>query len=101
MTGGIFAAESALKTLAISDENQRRPHYESYRKRFEKAFGASHAAVHRAKRAFNAIPDRVLNGAAHRLAELPRAKVTMGRIVWTTLKQSPSLIWKMRSLFLK
>jgi len=98
MTGGQLAAEAGLKTIALADEASRRPYYETYKVKWDKAFGKSHRAIARIKKSFNHIPDRDFDKAAGALAKLPRHKQTMARIVLTTLWSSPRLLWQMRSL---
>lgn len=98
MTGGTHAAKAALKTIALADEAARRPHYETYKRSWDEAFGKGHRAIAKIKKAFNHIPDRDFDRAAHALARLPRHKQTMPRIVLTTLWHSPMLLWRMRSL---
>ena len=99
MTGGKFAAEAALKTIGIADEKDRLPHYLEYKARWEKAYGNSSRRISKAKKAFMAIPDAVLNKAAHSLVKIPPHKRTLARIFIATLWNSPSLLWKMRGLF--
>ncbi len=100
MLGGKLAAEAALKVIELKAESEKIKHYEAYRQQWDKAYGHNHARVHKAKSAFNAIPDAVFNRAAHALAKVPRGKLGMTRIVFTTLWHSPSLVWRLRSLFL-
>jgi len=100
MLGGKLAAEAGLKVIRLDDEAEKAKHYEAYRQSWEKAYGRNHGRVHRAKAAFNAIPDATFDKAAHALARLPKGKVSMTRIVLTTLWNSPSLVWRLRSLFL-
>ena len=98
MTGGTQAAQAALKTIDLPDEASRRPHYDRYRKGWDAAYGKSHRAISKVKKAFSRISDRDFNRAARALARLPRHKQTMPRIVLTTLWHSPMLLWRMRSL---
>jgi geranylgeranyl reductase family protein len=98
MTGGKLAALAGLKTISIADEDSRRAHYKQYKSLWDEAFGRSHRAIAKVKKAFNHIPDRDFDRAAHALARLPRHKQTMPRIVLTTLWNSPMLLWRMRSL---
>src|SRR5215217_3112820 len=100
MTGGQFAAEAAMKTIALADESARRAHYAEYKNRWEKAYGQAHRRIARVKKAFMEISDATYDKAAHALSKLPVEKQTFGRILFTTLWQSPMLFWKMRSLFL-
>jgi len=98
MTGGTLAARAALRTISLSDEAERRPIYEEYRKAWDVEFGKVHRMIARVKKAFMRIPDRDFDKAAHALAKLPRHKQTMPRIVFTTLWHSPRLLWHMRSM---
>jgi geranylgeranyl reductase family protein len=100
MTAGKFAAEAALVTIDLNEEAQRRRHYSDYKNRWEKAYGQGHRRICRIKKAFMEIPDSTFDKAAHTLSRLPVEKQTFGRILFTTLWQSPMLFWKMRSLFL-
>jgi digeranylgeranylglycerophospholipid reductase len=99
MLGGKLAAETAISILDKTSEEEKRPFYQLYQKVWEKAYGSNHGRVHRAKAAFNAISDQTYDKAAHALAKVPKDKVSMGRIVFTTLWHSPSLVWRLRSLF--
>jgi digeranylgeranylglycerophospholipid reductase len=100
MLGGKLAAEATLAVLNKKTEAEKLPYYQQYLKLWEKAYGDNHGRVHRAKAAFNAIADKTYDKAAHALAKVPKNKMTMGRIVFTTLWHSPSLVWRLRSLFL-
>jgi geranylgeranyl reductase family protein len=100
MTGGKLAALSGLKTLTLDREEDRRPHYAKYKTEWDKAYGLAHRRISRMKKAFMEIPDRTFDKAAHALSRLPVEKQTLGRIVLTTLWQSPTLIWRLRSLIL-
>lgn len=99
MLGGKLAAEAALGVLAAKNETEKLPYYQRYQAEWEKVYGKNHARVHKAKAAFNAIPDATYDRAAHALAKVPKHKMSMGRIVFTTLWHSPSLVWRLRSLF--
>jgi digeranylgeranylglycerophospholipid reductase len=99
MAGGRFAAEAALETVGLDREEERRPCYARYQAKWEKAYGGAHRRLCRAKKAFGEVPDAVFNRAAHGLARLPHARRTLPRIFLATLWQSPSLLWKMRGLF--
>jgi len=100
MAGGMFAAEAALKSLSMQNESERMPIYEEYKAHWDKAFGLDHRSMCRAKKDFMDIPDAVYNRAAQGLAKLSAAKLTMPRIFLTVMWRSPSLLWKMRGLFL-
>jgi digeranylgeranylglycerophospholipid reductase len=100
MLGGKLAAEAALGVLSAKDESSKLPYYTRYQEEWEKTYGKNHERVHKAKAAFNAIPDATYDRAAHALAKVPKHKMSMGRIVFTTLWSSPSLVWRLRSLFL-
>ncbi len=100
MAGGKFAAEAALKTVTLNREEDRLPMYAEYKSRWEKAYGRSHRRIAKAKKAFNQIPDATFNRAAHALARLPKEKRTLPRIFLAVLWRSPSLLWRMRGLFL-
>ena len=99
MTGGKFAAEAALKTIGMDREENRRPVYAEYKTRWDEAYGNGHRRICRIKKAFMEIPDGVYNRAARSLSKVPVGKLGMGRIVFTTLWQSPTLLWKLRGLF--
>lgn len=100
MAGGTFAAEAALKTYALENEQDRVPIYAEYKARWDKAFGHDHRSMCRAKKDFMDIPDAVYNRAAQGLARLPADKRTLPRIFLTVMWRSPSLLWKMRGLFI-
>jgi digeranylgeranylglycerophospholipid reductase len=100
MTGGKYAALAGLETLALENEQDRAPHYAAYKESWDKAYGRGHRRICRIKKAFMEVPDRTFDRAAHALSRLPVEKQTLGRIILTTLWQSPLLLWKMRSLFL-
>jgi digeranylgeranylglycerophospholipid reductase len=99
MTGGKYAALAALRTIAMDDEAERRKVYAEYKANWDAAYGRSHRRISRIKKAFMRIPDVYYNRAAHSVAKLPREKQTITRIVFSTLWQSPMLLWKMRSIF--
>ncbi len=69
-----------------------------YKAEWDEAYGKSHRRICRIKKNFMKIPDRVFNRAAQSLTHLPPAKLTMGRVAFTTLWQSPLSLWKMRGL---
>ncbi|MCD6024864.1 MAG: hypothetical protein K0Q91_1780 [Fibrobacteria bacterium] len=100
MTGGKYAALAALETIRLDQERDRAPHYAAYKEKWDKAYGLGHRRIARIKKAFMEVPDATFDRAAHALAKLPPEKQTLGRILLTTLWQSPMLLWKMRSLFL-
>ncbi len=100
MTGGDLAARAALQTVSLLSETERQSHYENYRLQWMQKYGRHHYRVHRAKEAFTKIPDATFDKAAERLAKLPLQEVTMGKIVFATLWSTPSILWRLRSLFL-
>jgi flavin-dependent dehydrogenase len=101
MTGGKHAALAALKTIDMTEETARRKVYAEYKAAWDEAYGKAHRRIAEAKKAFMEISDATYNKAARAISKLPPGKQTMGRIFFTTLWQSPTLLWKMRSLFLK
>lgn len=99
MKGGELAAKAALEVIQLGTEAEKEPHYRQYKERWDAAYGKANHRIHKAKAAFMDIPDQTFDRAASSLARIPTDKVTMGRIFLTTLWSTPSLIWKMRSLF--
>jgi geranylgeranyl reductase family protein len=99
MKGGALAAQAALKVIELGTEAEKEPHYRAYKAGWDAAYGDANYRIHKAKAAFMDIEDRTFDRAAGSLAKIPTDKVTMGRIFFTTLWTTPSLIWKMRSLF--
>ncbi len=100
MTAGKYAALAGLETIHLEQEKDRAPHYRAYKENWDKAYGKAHRRIARIKKAFMEVSDQTFDRAAHALSRLPAHKQTLGRIVLTTLWQSPMLLWKMRSLFL-
>jgi flavin-dependent dehydrogenase len=98
MKGGQLAARAALQVIELATEAEKLPHYRAYKEAWDKAYGNANMRIHKAKAAFMGISDATFDKAAMSLAKIPEEKVTMGRIFLTTLWNSPSLIWKMRSL---
>lgn len=98
MKGGQLAARAALQVIELATEAEKLPHYRAYKEAWDKAYGNANMRIHKAKSAFMGISDATFDKAAMSLAKIPEEKVTMGRIFLTTLWNSPSLIWKMRSL---
>jgi geranylgeranyl reductase family protein len=101
MTGGKYAALAALKTIDMPDEAARRKVYAEYKAAWDDAYGKAHRRIAGIKKAFMRVPDATFNKAARAISKLPPEKQTMTRIFLTTLWQSPTLLWQMRSLFLK
>ncbi len=101
MTGGKHAALAALKTIDMPDEAERRKVYAEYKKAWDEDYGKAHRRIAGIKKAFNRIPDATFDKAARAISKLPPEKRTMGRIFFTTLWQSPLLLWQLRSLFWK
>jgi flavin-dependent dehydrogenase len=101
MTGGKLAALAALRTIDMADEADRRKVYAEYNAAWDAAYGKAHRRIARIKKAFMEIPDGTFNKAARAISKLPPEKRTMGRIFFTTLWQSPMLLWQLRSLFWK
>ena len=99
MKGGQLAAKAALQVIELGTEAEKLPHYHAYKDGWDEAYGKANLRIHKAKEAFMGIPDNTFDKAAGSLAKIPVEKVTMGRIFLTTLWSTPSLIWKMRSLF--
>lgn len=99
MKGGELAAKAALEVIQLGTEVEKEPHYRQYKLKWDAAYGNANYRIHKAKAAFMDIPDKTFDRAASSLARIPTDKVTMGRIFLTTLWTTPSLIWKMRSLF--
>jgi len=100
MLGGKLAAEAALKVIDLKTESEKEPFYAAYKAAWDADYGNNHYRIHKAKKGFSEITDATFDRAAHGLAALPKEKVSMARIFFTTLWHSPSLLWKMRSLFL-
>lgn len=98
MKGGQLAAEAALVCIEIGSEAEKEPYYRRYKEKWDAAYGNANLRIHKAKAAFMDIPDATFDKAAGSLAKIPTDKVTMGKIFFTTLWSTPSLIWKMRSL---
>ncbi len=98
MAGGKFAAEAALDVFSLDSEAEKLPHYRRYKARWDEAYGNANRRIHLAKKAFTEIKDESFDRAAHKLAAIPEADITMPRIFWTTLWTMPTLFWKMRSL---
>ncbi len=99
MKGGALAAEAALKVIELASEREKEPFYRSYKSQWDDAYGKANMRIHKAKAAFTNISDATFDKAAGKLAAIPKEKLTLGKIFMTTLWSSPSLIWKMRSLF--
>ncbi len=100
MAGGKYAAEAALHTAALDREADRARFYTAYRERWDAEYGRSHRRMGKVKKAFMAVPDAVFNRAAHGLSRLPPARRTLPRIFWATLRHSPSLLWRLRGLWM-
>lgn len=98
MRGGTFAAEAALEVVELGEEGAKQAHYLTYKRRWDDFYGNANIRIHKAKAAFSEIKDETLDRAAVSLSRIPAEKVTLGRIFLTTLWNSPSILWKMRSL---
>ena len=99
MQGGQLAARAALEVIELDSESAKAPHYRAYKAGWDEAYGKANLRIHRAKGPFMDISDATFDKAATSLAKIPVEKITMSRIFLTTLWTTPSLIWKMRSLF--
>lgn len=99
MKGGQLAARAGMRVIDLGTEAEKAPHYRAYKQGWDEAYGKANRRIHKAKGPFMGISDATFDKAAGSLAKIPEDKMTLSRIFLTTLWHTPSLIWKMRSLY--
>lgn len=94
MYSGMCAAESAIAMLTKDPQKEA----EEYEKRIFNDYSKKIGKVAKLKKSLYAISDSEYNAAAEKLGKLPPEKITMLKILQTTITKSPKLLLAMRHL---
>jgi len=97
---GMIAADMAMSVAvpALNAGDVRSSRLRGYETLWQERFGKMHQALYKVRKILNNMDQDRLDGLVRRASELPLAKMPLGQIVLTLLKNDPLLLFEARSL---
>ncbi len=96
MLSGKLAGEAALEAI-LSDDNGKKA-LKNYTKSLHKEYTSKMEKIAKVRKSLYKISDKEFNDSAEILSSLPQEKITMLKILQTTITKSPKLLLAMRHL---
>ena len=98
MTGGLFAAQTAIEALRRGDTSRK--FLKKYEKRWDEKFGADYRRLYRLRHAAFKIPEEKLNAIIQQVSQLDDPQPGMGQLFKIFLKEYPLLVVDIMPLLL-